>query len=298
VTWCDEILGWHGEAEFESAERRASALDLVKGLPIETLLQAWRVVKRTRYTKRTSGVWFFDRYFDGLGKDNPDRACDFILASIANEDDDELVALIGEGKLLPQLLLRHGVSAELRLAPAAGGTQRMRWLLGSAYWLIKGQMSQEIQHTILPVADWMAWDTWRKARHKEIGDTQSLSIDELAAAWIEANDRSPIERNRDSLFDEVFHLCAEFARCDRMQGFELVLRVLSQTEETALLSLLAAGLLEDLICSEDSEILGKVEEAATRDARFRRLLSGVWYSRVAAATAARIDKARAGAAPF
>jgi hypothetical protein len=235
-----------------------------------------------------------------LGENDPDRACDFIHASVADERDEELVALIGDGKMLGQLLLSHGALTQSRLAPAAAVSPRLRWLLGSAYWLIKGGLLDQpnVQAAMLPLADRVAWDTWLKENRKVVEDVESASLNELAAMWIEANARSPVERSRDDLHRTMFELCRHLASNNRMQGLEFVRRVLAQTDDWWLLGSLAAGLLEDLVCSEDEAVLIHVEADAARDPRFRRLLSGVWYQSVSPASAARIDKARDGAMPF
>ncbi|MGO8801102.1 MAG: DUF6869 domain-containing protein [Roseiarcus sp.] len=298
MNWCDEILGLRGEAF--SKEGYARAMAVAKSLSIADLRQAWRVVSYTRRPEGTDGTRLFCSYFDGLGENDPDRACDFIQASVADERDEELVALIGDGKMLGQLLLRHGALTQSRLAPAAAASPRLRWLLGSAHSLIRGGLLDQpnVQATMLPLADRVAWDTWLEENRKVVEDFESASLNELAAMWIEANARSPVERSRDDLHRTMFELCRHLASNNRMQGLEFVRRVLAQTDDWWLLGSLAAGLLEDLVCSEDEAVLTRVEADAARDPRFRRLLSGVWYESVSPASAARIDKARGGAVPF
>ncbi len=258
------------------------------------------MVSYTRYPQGTDGTRLFCSYFDGLGENDPDRACDFILASVADERDEELVASIGDGKMLGQLLLRHGALTQSRLTPAAAVSPRLRWLLGSAHGLIRGGLLDQpnVQATMLPLADRVAWDTWLKENRKVVEDVESASLNELTAMWIEANARSPVERRRDDLHRTMFELCRHLASDNRMQGLEFVRCVLAQTDDWRLLGLLAAGLLEDLVCGEDEAVLTRVEADAARDPRFRRLLSGVWYQGVSPASAARIDKARDGAMPF
>ena len=295
MTWCDEKLGG---AEPTTAEGYESALEIARHLSIDDLRRAWRAVNVTRYIERTGATHVFARYFDALAQNEPDRACDFILASVADEDDDEQVALIGAHKLLGQLLLNHGAIAQARLAPIAEVSVRMRWLLGSSYWLIKSGLDLETAGVLLPLADQAAWETWREENCKSAGDLASLDVETLALLWIEANRRSPIERERDDLHASMVDLCFDLAREDRMRAFDLTRAVLARTEVEPLLALLAAGLLEDLVVGGDEAVLRAIEAEAARDPRFRHLLSGVWLNRANPAVAARIERARAGAMPF
>jgi hypothetical protein len=295
VTWCDEALT--ETKDLNSAEGHAKARQIAKSLSIDDLLQAWRVVNVTRYVEWTDSIHFFHVYFGGLGQNEPARACDFILSSVANEPDDEQVALIGSGKLLGQLLFNHGVLATSRLKPAAQSSARMRWLLGSAYWLIQSAAGRDVQTALAPLVDRAAWAAWRERASVEI-DLSSESVEKIAALWIEANRRSEIERARDDLHKVMFNLCFDLSRRDRKRGLALTLAVLARTDEKPLLSLLAAGLLENLVCSNDQTILQMVEAEAGRDASFRRLLSSVWLDRASPATASRVLQARGDAAPF
>jgi hypothetical protein len=290
VTWCDEILGGVKPTTATSYE---DALQIARNLSLDDLRCAWRVVNLTRYAEQTEGTRFFATYFDALGQTEPERACDFILASVADEPDDEQVAMIGVGKLLGQLLLNHGAIAASRLAPIAKTSGRARWLLGSAYWLIKSGLDPEIAGVLLPLADQAVWEAWQEENRTSVGDLASLDVADLASLWIDANGRSPIERERDDLHASVFDLCFDLARSDPDRGLDLALAVLALTDEKRLLSLLAAGLLEDLVMRESDDVLARIEAEAARDQKFRDLLGGVWLSRASAATAARIEKARA-----
>jgi hypothetical protein len=295
VTWCDEILAGK---DLASAEGYKSALEVAKKLSVDDLRRAWRAVNLTRYVEQTDGTRFFAYYFDALGKNEPDRACDFILASVADEPDDEQVALIGAHKFLGQLLLNQGAIAQTRLAPAATSSDRLRWLLGSAHWLIKSGLEPKVTEVMLTLADRDAWDAWCEENREIVGDISSLDTAELALLWIDANSRSPIERERDDLHASIFDLCFDLARSDSHRALDLALAVLARTEDTRLLALLAAGLLEDLVLGESDDILTRIEAEAARDPRFRRLLTGVWLTRASAAATARIEKARAGAMPL
>ena len=295
MTWCDEALG--GAAEPFSAADYDKARQIARTMPMDDLRRAWRVVNHTRYAEQTSGTRFFASYFDALGQNEPGRACDFILAIVAAEPDDEQVALIGHGKLIGQLFLKHGALAQARLAPVAENSDRMRWLLGSAHWLIKSGLDPALSAVLLPLADRDAWGAWREASSITV-DIASLSVGEFASLWIEANSRSPIERERDNLHSAIFNLCFDLAREDRMRAFELTRAVLDGTEVKPLLALLAAGLLEDLVVGGDETVLQAIEAEAAHNQRFKTVLCGVSLRRASPATASRIERACADAMPF
>ncbi|AJG23248.1 DUF6869 domain-containing protein [Cupriavidus basilensis] len=60
--------------------------------------------------------------------------------------------------------------------------------------------------------------------------------------------------------------------------WRLVLEVLARTDSPRVLGALAAGELEDLIEYHGPAFIGRIEQEAARDPRFRRLLCGVWRS--------------------
>jgi hypothetical protein len=296
MPWSDDILGLAaaptGDAKaYEAASARLAAL------PMEALGQGWRELCLASLRERTPGIDLFARFFDGLGANDPERACDFILAEIDGESDDEIVALIAREKLLMQLLYRNGARIGGRLEAAALERPRLRWLLGGVAWAIGGGMikDEDLKTLLLPVADRVAWDRW-------VADTEGpppppfaeMAIPELARAWVEIMPRSPVEKERDEAFRDLFDYQSDLVTEDPARGLELVREVLRIETHERLLGLLAAGLLEDLIRTEKEEVIGWVEAEAKRNERFRWLLGGVWYSRVAPEIARRIDAAEGG----
>jgi hypothetical protein len=71
---------------------------------------------------------------------------------------------------------------------------------------------------------------------------------------------------------------------DRM--IDLILEILKIESNPVLLSLLAAGPLEDVI---SVGTIDRIEREARADARFRDLLGGVWYYRAPDELKARLD---------
>lgn len=56
----------------------------------------------------------------------------------------------------------------------------------------------------------------------------------------------------------------------------LILEVLSRTDDWEVLAVLAAGPLEDYLAKRGAHVIAEIEARATTDAKFKRLLAGVW----------------------
>ena len=78
----------------------------------------------------------------------------------------------------------------------------------------------------------------------------------------------------------------ELIENDPDSALDLVVAVLKIETNRFLLSVLAAGLLEDVI---DMPVIDRIEREAAADPRFLALLGGVWYSRKPDDVKARLD---------
>jgi hypothetical protein len=168
--------------------------------------------------------------------------------------------------------------------------------LGGIAWAIGGGMIRdEIKSALLPVADRAAWDCWvEEAEGAPPPLFREMAVPDLARAWIEIMPRSPVEKERDEGFRTLFDYQSDLVGEDPQRGLELVREVLRIERHPRLLGLLAAGLLEDLVCTEGEGVIAWVEAEALRNERFRWLLGGVWYSRVTPEIAQRINAAKGG----
>ncbi len=298
MAWSDEILDLEPGRPMD-AERHGAAMERLATLPLEALLRGWRELSLASLRDRTPGIDLFSRYFDGIGANDPERACDFILAEVAGESDDEVVALIAREKLLMQLLHRHAARIAPKLEAAALAEPRLRWLLGGIAWAIGGGMieDEEAKALLLPVADKATWKAWLDRSEEPTNPAfVEMPIAGLARAWVEITPRSPVERERDEAFRILFDYQRDLVSEDPLRGLALVKEVLRIETHGRLLAVLAAGLLEDLICTEAEAVIAAVETEAREDERFRRLLGGVWYSRVSPEVARRIDEAKSAQA--
>jgi hypothetical protein len=297
MAWSDDILGLAATPAGDTRAYEAASARLGT-LPMEALVCGWRELSLASLRERTPGIDLFARYFDGLGANEPERACDFILAEVDSESDDEIVALIAREKLLMQLLYQHGARIAERLEAATLGRPRLRWLLGGIAWAIRSGMIQdeEIKALLLPVSDWVAWDRWVEETEGPAPPPSfaTMAVPDLARAWVKIMPSSPVEKERDQDFRTLFDYQSDLVTEDPARGLTLVGEVLRIETHPRLLAILAAGLLEDLICTEKESVIAAVEAEARQDERFRWLLGGVWYSRVSPEVARRIDKAKDG----
>jgi hypothetical protein len=141
-------------------------------------------------------------YFDRVGHDDPQRALAFVVAELAMEPDDAIVAMLVEEKLLMQLLGNNVQQTVDGLEAAAANSSRLRWLLGGIAWCFRGGMVED--KTIarrcsqLPTSRLQGGSESDKEDAETI-DFAALPVAELAKAWVDES--SPVERERDDNAD-------------------------------------------------------------------------------------------------
>jgi hypothetical protein len=296
MSWCDHRLGLDSTAHV-TPESMARAEARVAILSLADLVRGWREVGTVGLREQTPGTHCFDMYFDRLGQDDPDRALAFVEAEVASEPDDALVALVAEGKLLPQLLHSNGARVIGPLETSAARLPRLRWLLGAIAWTFRGGMVNDvgIARRLCMLADepgYKAWEAKYKAGHDTIRFA-ALPLREVVRLWVAITAYSPLERKRDdnacALFDFQWHL----ARDEPERALALVREIVRIEEHPALLGVLAAGLMEDLVVAHGPSIIDAVEAEARSNWRFRQVLGGVWTSSANPAIAERLKRATA-----
>lgn len=295
MNWCDETLGF-GAEPFPSDEEVQARL---KALGMDDLVRAWRETSTTSLKDRTDGTHAVAMYFDRLGHDEPERTVAFIEALLANEPDDALVALTGQGKLLGQLLHFNGARVARALQELALRQPRLRWLLGGSTWSIGGGMveDEDTKRRLLAIADQDAFEAWKEANPaRETPDFAELAIPELAHAWVEIMSRSDLDKEKDGDWSALFDYQSELVNNDPLEALELVKAILAIEDNANVLGLLAAGMLEDLIPAEDGPVVDAVVAEAERNERFRHLLGGVWFYSMSPEVTERLEKARGGEA--
>jgi hypothetical protein len=139
---------------------------------------------------------------------------------------------------------------------------------------------------IVAIADGDAWQADHVAQRapREPLDCAKLSLPELARAWIEQYSKSDRDQD-DNLFAIMDHE-RDLREEDPDRMIDLILEILKIESNPVLLSVLAAGPLEDVI---SLGTIDRIEREARADKRFHDLLGGVWYYRAPDELKSRLD---------
>ena len=85
-------------------------------------------------------------------------------------------------------------------------------------------------------------------------------------------------------FDQISRLCVD----DPEACWQVIHAIRLLDSSDRILSNLAAGPLEDLLVAHGESFIGRIEELALQDARFRKLLSGIWRNKISEGVWARL----------
>ncbi len=253
----------------------------LNAMPISDLASMWCVLQRLSRRDQTAGSWAAKLYFDHLPHQQPDRALDLALEVLRVETDKPTVMQLND-KFMLSLLYAQGAEVIDRIEAETKDNERLRWLLGGIYF----GPDEPFQDRISAIADaksWQADDTARR-RPKQPLDGRTMSLPELALAWVEQYSKS--DRDRDDNFFAMMDYERDLREEDPDRAIDLILEILKVETNPALLSLLAAGPLEDVISMETIE---RIEREAATSKRFHKLLGGVWYYRASDELKARLD---------
>lgn len=112
---------------------------------------------------------------------------------------------------------------------------------------------------------------------KKVGDHWPKTMDELVDGWLayqNVDENAPDSMSLSWAYDAASDLCYRHPEL----AFQFVLAVLSKDISNDTFYVLAAGPLEDLLAQQGPKIIDRVEDTAREDARFRKLLGGVWQN--------------------
>lgn len=256
-------------------------------MAVETLANLWCSLQGIGLRDQTEQSWAATLYFDRLPHDAPDRALELALAVLASDADKRVKMQLGD-KFMSALIYNHAGRVIERIEAEQATNPQLRWLLGAVHWWAP---SRELKARLARVADEAAWRVDEMAR-----DTPAVRINlgalgksELARVWVEQHAKPDMDR------DGNWYALMEFERklIERNPdaAIDLVLEILRIETSPQLLSVLAAGLVEDVI-SRDT--IGRIEREAAADERFRDLLGWVWCSDHGAELRARVEAAARG----
>jgi hypothetical protein len=253
----------------------------LNAMSVAELASMWGVLQRLSLRDQTQGAWAAKLYFDHLPHKMPQRALDLVLEVLRSEADKPTVMQLND-KLTLALMYAHGPEVIDRIEAEAANNARLRWLIGGIHFGPDGPL----EHRIEAIADRRGWrvDEIARRRPKRPLDCADMSVADLARAWVEQHSKSDRDRN-DNYFAMMDYEC-ELREEDPDRAIDLIVEILSIETNPTLLSLLAAGPLEDVI---SMETIDRIEREASASKRFHDLLGGVWCYRASDELKARLD---------
>jgi hypothetical protein len=250
-------------------------------MSIAELAARWRMLQFVGLKQHSEATWTASRYFDHLPHEQPTRAYDVVLAVLATETDMSVRLRLHD--MMSALIHAHGATLVDRFEADAVDNGGLRWLLGGGCWWTQDKALEERLTAIADVEQFRADQEAHATRTAPI-DFRALSIEQLARVWVEQTDK-PFKDHDDNwrAFQDYER---DLVESDPDAALDLVIAVLKTETNPFLLSVLAAGLLENVI---DMPVIDRIEREAKADPRFLELLGGVWYSRKPDAVKARLD---------
>lgn len=239
-------------------------------MAVETLAVLWCSLQRLGLKDQTEQSWAATLYFDRLPHDYPERALDLALAVLASNAETRVKMQLGE-KYMSTLIYNHAARLIDRIEAEQARNPSLRWLLGAVHWWAS---SRDLKARLARIADEAAWRADETAR-----DTPAIRIDfaalrapELARVWVDQHAKPDVDR--DANWQALMQFERELIERHPDAAIDLVLEVLQIETSPQLLSVLAAGLVEEVI---DLATIDRIEREAAGNERFRDLLGWVWY---------------------
>ena len=254
---------------------------LLNAMPIPELASMWCALQRLSRRDQTGSAWAAIMHFDHLPHRRPDRALDLALEVLRSEPDKPTVMQLND-KFLPSLMYAHGPEVIGRIETEAVANAGLRWLLGGVLFGAEEPLKSRIE-AIADTDTWRADEAARRTPQHPL-ECEMMSLPELARAWVAQNSKS--DRDRDDNFFAMMDYERDLREEDPDKAISLILEILEIEANPVLLSLLAAGPLEDVITMET---IDRVEREARTNKRFHDLLGGVWYYRAPDELKARLD---------
>ena len=249
--------------------------------PLCELASMWSALQRVSRRDQAGSIWAIKLYFDHLPHRRPQGALDLVLEVLKSETDKPTVMRLND-KFLLALLYAHGNEVIARIEHEARHNERLRWLLGG----VRFAETEPLMRRIADLADVESWNADHVAQRapRELLDCANMPLPEIARAWVEQYSKSDRDQD-DNLFAIMdFERDLREENPDRM--IDLILEILKIETNPVLLSVLAAGPLEDVI---SLKTIDRIEREAQANKRFHDLLGGVWYYRASDELKTRLD---------
>lgn len=238
-------------------------------MDVGELAALWRRLQRVGLRGRSHDDFELGQLFNRLPHENPQRTLALVLEVLAGEPDKRVRMELNDS-LMTSLIHRHGETLIEELEAVAAESAAFRWLLGGVFSWAQG----DAKARLAAVADKAGWDAdYEEARRPERKiDYSVLTVQELARAWVEQHGKPGKDRD-DNWFALMDHE-HDLAASDPEKLIDVALRLLETESDQNLLSLYAAGPLEDAI---GRATIDRIEREAAANAGFATMLGGVYY---------------------
>jgi hypothetical protein len=248
----------------------------------DELATTWRALQSVSLREQTEGTCAAAQYFDSLSHDDPGRAFELVLNVLRSETETSILLQLGT-RLMCTLVHRHGALLIDRMEAEARDDARVRWLIGGIAWWAS---DKSVKSRLMRIADVDAWTAAYDAHETPAQpiDYASLSLSELAPAWVEQTSKA--EKDRDQNWHDLADYERELRDDHPDKAVDLILEILKIETNSLVLAVLAAGLLEDVIGAQS---IDRIEREAASNERFRELLRGVGYHGESRTIKARLD---------
>jgi hypothetical protein len=254
---------------------------LLDPMPLAELASMWCALQRVSRRDRAGSIWAIKLYFDHLPHRRPQSALDLVLKILKTEADKPTVMQLND-KFLLSLFYAHGKEVIARVEHEAEYNGQLRWLLGG----VQLGPDEPLMSRIAKIADVEAWQADQLAQRtpREPLDCAKMTLSELAQAWVAQYSKS--DRDQDDNLFAIMDFERDLREDDPDRMIDLILEILNIESNPVLLSLLAAGPLEDVI---SPGTIDRIEREARANKRFHDLLGGVWYYRASDDLKSRLD---------
>jgi hypothetical protein len=257
-------------------------------LPMAELAPVWCALQRLSTRDLTDGTWMVSSYFDHLPHDDPERAFELVLEVLRSETDKSVRMQLNR-RIMTVLVYPHGPRMIERIEAEARGNASLRWLLGGVHWW---GPDEAIKARVKAVADIEGWDADKEAheRPEHPIDCEAMSLPELARAWVEQHSKA--EKDQDQNWHTLYDYETELVSDDPDKAIDWILEILKIEDNPMMISVLAAGMLENVT---GMHTIDRIEHEAAANPRFLHLLGGVWYNTAPEPLKARLDTILKGA---
>jgi hypothetical protein len=251
-------------------------------MPMAELAPVWCALQRLSTRDLTDGTWMVSSYFDSLPHDGPERAFELVLEVLRSETDKSVRMQLNR-RIMTVLVYPHGPRMIDRIEAEARGNPNLRWLLGGVHWW---GPDEAVKARIKAVADIEGWDAYKEAheRPERPIDCESMSLSELARAWIEHHSKA--EKDQDGNWDTLCDYESDLVGENPDKTIDWILEILKIEDNPMMISVLAAGMLENVT---GMHTIDRIEREAAGNPRFLHLLGGVWYNTAPEPLKARLD---------